>query len=154
MGITAHLSAADVILGLDAATKAEVLDRLAAEAAIRLGLPAAEVREALLAREGLGSTALGRGVALPHARLAGDAPPVALFARLRQPVAFDARDEEPVDLVIVVLWPEAAPEGFLAMLSETCRALREPQTLRRLRAAAAPADVLALLAGSAAARSA
>jgi PTS system nitrogen regulatory IIA component len=154
MGITAHLSAADVILGLDAATKAEVLDRLAAEAALRSGLPEAAVLEALLARERLGSTALGRGVALPHARLEGDAPPVALFARLRHPVAFDARDEEPVDLVIVVLWPEAAPEGFLPMLSETCRALREPQTLRRLRAAAAPADVLALLAGSAAARSA
>jgi PTS system nitrogen regulatory IIA component len=154
MGIAAHLSAADVILDLDAATKAEVLHRLAAEAALRLGRPEAEVLEALQARERLGSTALGRGVALPHARLEGDAPPVVLFARLGHPVAFDARDEEPVDLVIAVLWPEAAPEGFLPMLSDTCRALREPQTLRRLRKAAAPDHVLALLGGPAATRSA
>ncbi len=105
----------------------------AAEAAERLGRPEAEVLEALQARARLGSTALGRGVALPHAQMEGDAAPVALFARLRRPVEFDARDEEPADLVILVLWPEASPEGFLPMLAETCRSLREPQTLRRLR---------------------
>lgn len=148
MGITDHLTAADVILDLGAATKAAALQLLSAEAAGRAGLPEAEILEALQARERLGSTALGRGVALPHARLAGDLHPVALFARLRRPVEFDARDDEPVDLVILVLWPEASPEGFLPMLSETCRALREPQTLRRLRMAAAPEEVVALLAGS------
>ena len=151
MGITDHLSAADVLLDVGAATKAATLQMLAAEAAHRVGRPQAEVLEALQAREGLGSTALGRGVALPHARLEGDAPPVTLFARLRRPVEFDARDEEPVDLVILVLWPEASPEGFLPMLAETCRALREPQILRRLRAATAPSEVVALLAGPAAA---
>jgi PTS system nitrogen regulatory IIA component len=145
MGITDHLSAADIILDLDATTKAAALQRLAAEAADRLGRPEEEVLEAIQARERLGSTALGRGVALPHARLEGDPHPVVLLARLRRPVEFDARDEEPVDLVILVLWPEASPEGFLPMLSETCRSLREPQTLRRLRAAAAPEEVVALL---------
>ena len=138
MRITDHLSAADVILDLGATTRAAVLQRLAAEAAARLGRTDAEVLDALQARESLGSTALGRGVALPHARLGGDLRPVALFARLRRPVEFDARDEEPVDLVILVIWPDASPEGFLPMLSETCRALREPQTLRRLRAATEP----------------
>lgn len=152
MGITDHLSAADVILDLGATTKAAVLQLLAAEAAGRLGRPEPELLEALQARERLGSTALGRGVALPHAQLEGDPPPVVLFARLHRPLEFEARDEEPVDLVILVLWPKASPEGFLPMLSETCRSLREPQTLRRLRAAAAPEDVVALLAGPAAAR--
>ena len=146
IGITEHLSASDVLLGLGATSKAAVLQDLAAEAARRLGRPEAEVLQALQARERLGSTALGRGVALPHARLEGEMRPVILFARLARPVEFDARDEEPVDLVILVLWPDAEPEGFLPMLAETCRALREPQTLRRLRAAATPEDVLALLA--------
>ena len=138
MRITDHLSAADVILDLGATTRAAVLQRLAAEAAARLGRTDAEVLDALQARESLGSTALGRGVALPHARLGGDLRPVALFARLRRPVEFDARDEEPVDLVILVIWPDASPEGFLPMLSETCRALREPEEVRALLAPAAP----------------
>lgn len=154
MGITTHLSAMDVILDLGATTKASALQLLATEAAARVGRPEAEVLEALQARERLGSTALGRGVALPHARLEGDLSPVVLFARLRRPLDFDARDEEPVDLIILVLWPEATPEGFLPMLSETCGALREPQTLRRLRAAATPGEVVALLSGTSAAREA
>ena len=147
MGITAHLSAADVILDLGATSKAAVLQLLAAEAASRLGQAEAEILEALWARERLGSTALGRGVALPHARLEGDPPPAVLFARLRRPVDFEARDEEPVDLVILVLWPEASPEGLLPLLAETCRSFREPQVLRRLRSAKAPEEVVALLAG-------
>lgn len=150
MGITDHLSATDVILDLDATSKRAVLQRLAAEAARRLGRSEAEILEALQAREKLGSTALGRGVALPHARLEGTLAPVALFARLRRPVDFEARDEESVDLVILVLWPEASPEGFLPALAETCRSLREPQVLRRLRATRVPEDVVSLLAGPAA----
>jgi nitrogen PTS system EIIA component len=145
MGITDHLSAADVILDLGATSKRAVLQFLAAEAAGRLGRPEREVLGALQARERLGSTALGRGVALPHARLEGDPPPVVLFARLRRPVDFEARDEVPVDLVILVLWPEASPEGFLPALSDTCRSLREPQVLRRLRTAKAPEEVVSLL---------
>jgi PTS system nitrogen regulatory IIA component len=147
MRITDLLSTADVNLDLGATNKAAVLQLLAAEAADRLGRPQGEILEALQARERLGSTALGRGVALPHARLEGDVPPVVIFARLRRPVEFEARDEEPVDLVILVLWPEASPEGFLPTLSETCRSLREPQVLRRLRSAQAPEEVVALLAG-------
>jgi PTS system nitrogen regulatory IIA component len=145
MGITDHLSVADVILDLSAASKAAVLQLLAAQAAKRLGRAEGEILDALHARERLGSTALGRGVALPHARLEGDPPPVVLFARLRRAVDFEARDEEPVDLVILVLWPEASPEGFLPALAETCRSLREHQVLRRLRSAKAPEEVVALL---------
>lgn len=151
MGITDHLSATDVILDLDVTNKRAVLQHLAAVAAGRLGRSEADILEALQARESLGSTALGRGVALPHARLDGEPAPVALFARLRRPVDFEARDEEPVDLVILVLWPEASPDGFLPALAETCRSLRDPQVLRRLRTAKAPAEVLSLLTGKAAA---
>jgi nitrogen PTS system EIIA component len=145
MGISDRLSAADVILDLDAASKQDALRRLAAEAAGRLGRPEREVLGALAARERLGSTALGRGVALPHARLAGNFPPLALLARLRRPVDFEARDDEPVDLVILVLWPGVSPEGFLPALSGIVGALRDPQVLRRLRRAATPGEAAALL---------
>jgi PTS system nitrogen regulatory IIA component len=140
-----HIPPGDVLLDLEAGSKRALLEALAAEAARRLGRPAAEILGALQDREALGSTALGRGVALPHARLPGDAPPLVLFARLRRPVDYEARDEEPVDLVILVLWPEAAAEGFLPALSETCRALRAPAALRRLRAAESAAEASALL---------
>ena len=149
MGISDHLSTDDVILDLDAATKQDVLRLLSAEAASRLGRPEREVLGALAMRERLGSTALGRGVALPHAQLAGSSPPLALLARLRRPVDFEARDDEPVDLVILVLWPQASPEGFLPALSAIVRALREPQALRRLRHARTPGELAAFLRGDA-----
>lgn len=145
MGISGHLSAADVILDLDAATKQDVLRLLSAEAADRLGRPEREVLDALSARERLGSTALGRGIALPHAQIAGEPPPLALLARLSRPIDFEAKDDEPVDLVILVLWPEASPEGFLPALSGICGALRDPQVPRRLRRARTPAEAAALL---------
>lgn len=145
MRISDRISAADVVLDLNAGSKRALLQALAAEAARRLGRPEEEILRALQDREALGSTALGRGVALPHARLAGDDPPVRIFARLHRPIDYEARDEEPVDLVILVLWPEAEAEGFLPALSATCRALREPQALRRLRAAASAEEVVALL---------
>ena len=145
MGISDRISAADVVLDLDVGSKRALLQDLAARAAQRLARPEAEILHALEDREALGSTALGRGVALPHARLAGNDPPVMLFARLRHPLDYEARDEEPVDLVILVLWPEAEAEGFLPALSDTCRALREPQALRRLRGAASAEEVITLL---------
>lgn len=136
----------DIILEMDVGSKPALLQTLAARAALRLGRDEQEVSAALLARERLGTTALGRGVALPHARLAGGDPPLMLFARLRRPIDFEARDEEPVDLVFAVLWPEEAAEGFLPALSGLCRSLREPAFLLGLRRAATAAEVMALLA--------
>jgi PTS system nitrogen regulatory IIA component len=143
---TTHLLAVeDVVLDLHAGNKRNLLQALAAQGASRLGRAEPEVRAALLAREQLGSTALGRGVALPHARLDGDTAPTLLFARLQKPIDFEARDDEPVDLVFTLLWPESAPEGFLPALAELCRSLRNPQTLQRLRLAETPEEILALL---------
>ena len=147
MSITDYLSVTDVILCLDAPSKRTALQLLASEAANRMGRPESEILGALQARERLGSTALGHGVALPHAQIEGNPAPVALFARLGRPLDFEARDEELVDLVILVLWPEASPEGFLPTLSDTCRSLRNEQVRQKLRAAKAPEQVLALLAG-------
>lgn len=146
MGIADRIRPADVMLNLHAANKRALLETLAAEAGQRLGRPAEALLDALKGREKLGSTALGRGIALPHARLDGEFDPLVLFARLDTPIDFEARDEVPVDLVILVLWPEAEAEGFLPALSATCRALREPQALRRLRAAASGQEVVSTMA--------
>jgi len=145
MSIPELLPAPNVILDAEPPNKAALLDLLAEEAGQRLGLPKPEVLSALQAREKIGSTGLGRGVALPHAEIQDARAPLVLFARLRRAVNFDARDEEPVDLVFLVLWPAAARKGLLPTMSEICRALREPQTLRRLRAAETPEDVVQLV---------
>jgi len=135
MTITDHFSASNVILDTAPGNKTALLDQLAAEAAGRSGRPAPEILEALQAREKIGSTALGRGVALPHTELADLAAPVVLFARLQRAVDFDARDDEPVDLVFLALWPASNRKGLLAAMAEICGALRDPQSLRRLRSA-------------------
>lgn len=140
MTITDHFSASSVILDAAPGNKAALLDQLAAEAAARSGRPAPEILEALQAREKIGSTALGRGVALPHTELADLAAPVVLFARLQRAVDFDARDDEPVDLVFLALWPASNRKGLLASMAEICGALRDPQSLRRLRGAKTAAD--------------
>lgn len=145
MRITDLLSAEDVGLDQKAGNKRSLIQLLAVQAAARLGRPEPEVRAALEAREQLGSTALGRGVALPHARLEGESRPLLLVTRLARPIDFEARDDEPVDLVFTVLWPEAEAETFLPALSGLCRSLRNPQVLQKLRQARTPAEVVALL---------
>ena len=134
-------SAADVILDVAASNKARLLEFLATEAAQRHGLAVRSVLDALKAREQIGSTALGKGIALPHAELRGAESPAILFARLSRPIDFDAEDDQPVDLVFVVLWPPANRKGLLNAVSEICGALRDPQALRRLRAVASPEEV-------------
>lgn len=135
MAISALFSADDVILNLDTRKKRELFKILAAEAASRSSLTEEEVLEALSAREKIGSTALGKGVGLPHAELSAATAPLILFARLEKAIDFDAQDDEPVDLVFVVLWPESANKELLPTMSTLCRVLREPRTLRRLRQA-------------------
>lgn len=145
MGISNIFSAADVILDARVSSKRNLLEILSTQAASRLERPQQEILDALQAREQIGSTALGQGVALPHAELRGTDPPVMLFARLQRPIDFEARDDEPVDLVFLVLWPEEAGKGFLQTMSEICKALRDPQSLRSLRRMETPGEVVELL---------
>ncbi|WP_018860722.1 MULTISPECIES: PTS sugar transporter subunit IIA [unclassified Thioalkalivibrio] len=91
--------------------------------------------EALSAREKLGSTGLGHGVAIPHGRLAEiDAPRVAVL-RLDQGVDFDAMDHEPVDILIALLVPEAATSEHLDLLAQLARGLSQPDNIASLRRA-------------------
>ena len=109
---------------------------VAAEVAGRLyGLKSSEVLEALVGREEEGSTGLGSGVAVPHARLAGLERVRGVFIRLETPVAFDAVDDQPVDLMFVLLAPTEARTEHLRALARVSRALRRPDLRHQLRQA-------------------
>lgn len=106
-------------------SKATILGKLAETFAAVYGLDAGEVLERIEERERLGSTGFGRGVAIPHARIAGLSRPVAVFLRLDSPVGFDAADGLPVDLVFGLLSPEAAGAAHLHALAAISRMMRD-----------------------------
>lgn len=93
------------------------------------------VFEALVAREHLGSTGLGQGVAIPHGRVGADVQPTAAFIRLKQAVAFDAPDDEPVDLVLALMVPEHFTDQHLALLGQVAELFSHADVVAALRAA-------------------
>lgn len=125
--------------------KDRVLEELARRAAALLSADVGTVTEAVVQRENLGSTGLGNGVALPHARIARLTQPFGLFARLKPAVPFDAIDERPVDLVFMLLLPEQYPEGQLKAMACVARSLRDPVLAENLRVARGSAALRALL---------
>ena len=128
------ISSDGVIAMLSAKSKKQVLDTLASHAARMTDLPERDIFDTLLQRERLGSTGVGRGVAIPHGKLAGLTHIVGLFARLEQPVDFESVDGEPVDLVFLLLAPESAGADHLKALARISRLLREPASIEKLRA--------------------
>jgi nitrogen PTS system EIIA component len=116
-------------------------------AAASLGLDASEVTEALLERERLGSTAFGRGMAIPHARIDGLTGVRAMFVQLSRSIDFDAIDALPVDLVVVLLSPVDAGADHLKALAQVSRFLRDDAAVARLRGARSAEALYAILAG-------
>jgi PTS system nitrogen regulatory IIA component len=135
MKISDLLSQADVMIDVRASNKRLLLQELAAKAAASLGLKVEQIAPYLLKREELGSTGIGRGVAIPHARLPDLQRPHGILARLKQGIEFDAIDGQPVDIVFVLLLPAAAETEALGALASVARTLRSPDNLARLRAA-------------------
>lgn len=135
MTIDDLLSPDRVAVGVRVAGKVALLDDLARRAARALDLDAGTIRAALEKRESLGSTGMGGGIALPHARLEAVRRPFGLLLRLREAVKFDAVDERPVDLVFLLLLP-AAPQGTqLNALACVARRLRDPDAASDMRGA-------------------
>ncbi|HWU03724.1 MAG TPA: PTS sugar transporter subunit IIA [Novosphingobium sp.] len=123
---------------IKADTKAAVLEALSARFAQVYDLDPATVAERLNERERLGSTGFGRGVAIPHARMAEVVRPVAAFLRLETPVAFEAADDMPVDIVFGLLSPEAAGVAHLHALASISRMMRDDRMHEAL--SQAPSD--------------
>ncbi len=126
-------------------TKQDVLERLAQQAATVTGASAPAILTALVDREALGSTGLGNGIAIPHGKMAGLGGVTAVFARLDQPVDFDSVDDQPVDLIMMLLAPVGAGAEHLKALARVARMLRTETVLESLRRAKTEADLYAIL---------
>lgn len=133
------------MLDLKAGSKCHVLKDLAHRAGDILGLDPKYLFDAVMERERLGSTGVGHGIAIPHAKLPELDHVVGLFARLHEPVDFESVDDQPVDLVFLLLAPDAGGSDHLKALARTARCLREPSLVRRLRGLDKPDEVYRLL---------
>ena len=134
-----------VVADLKVASKKQALQDLSVLAARVSGLHERTIFEALLQREKLGTTGVGHGIAIPHGKFKELSRIVGLFARLDEPVDFDSIDEEPVDLVFVLLAPEGAGADHLKALAKISRTLRDRPTCEKIRGADGPEAIYALL---------
>ena len=133
MQIADFLSPDDTLCDVRAADKDRLLRELTGRAANALRLDAAVLADAIAQRERLGSTGMGDGIAIPHARIAGLSKPFGLLARLRRAIDFAAIDGKPVDIVFLLLLPSAARGEQLTALASVARRLRDAQVTADLR---------------------
>src|ERR1700732_3578833 len=145
MDLASLVDPSRVVFGARANNKEQLLLDLASRAAASLNLDPKPIFNALRAREELGSTGLGEGFALPHARIEGLDRFFGMFARLNRPIHFDSVDSKPVDLVFLLLIPPAAGSEHLAALASISRYLRDKEFAARLRKAPSAAALCSLL---------
>ena len=145
MSLQDIISAAAIIPALRANTKKAVLQELCDRAAAVSGLPAHDIYDAVLQRERLGSTGVGKGIAIPHGKLAKCERIFGVFARLERPIDFDALDGEPVDLAFLLIAPEGAGADHLKALARIARVLRETSITSKLRTLRDPSSLLSVI---------
>jgi nitrogen PTS system EIIA component len=146
MKIKEFLSPADVLIDVAASDKRKLLAELSAKAAAKAGVQPDAVLAELMRREDLGSTGVGGGVAIPHARFHEIARPHGILVRLRRPIDFDAVDNKSVDIVFLLLLPEAGNRDRLGALAAITRKLRDPAIATTLRGARDSAQLYEALA--------
>ena len=133
------LPAAQVLVSVDATSKKRVFEQAGLIFENHQAIARAKVFDSLFARERLGSTGLGHGVAIPHGRIKGLKQPLAAVFQLSNPIGFDAPDEQPVLLMIFLLVPEAATQKHLEILSEIAELLSDSQLREGMKTANADA---------------
>jgi PTS system nitrogen regulatory IIA component len=134
-----------VFASLPVASKKQALQELAKRAAAATGKPQRVIFEALLARERLGTTGVGGGVAIPHGTVPGLKRLIGLFARLPKPVDFDAPDDQPVDMIFLLLAPETSGASHFKALARIARLLRDKAACQKMRACDDSTELFALL---------
>ena len=148
MEIVDLISPEGVVSNLRATSKKQALQELARRAADLTGLQERAIFDVLLERERLGTTGVGNGIAIPHGKLP-DLPRLhGLFARLEKPINFDSIDEQPVDLIFLLLAPESAGADHLKALARVSRLLRYKSTCEKLRGTDSAEGLYALLTDS------
>ena len=133
MDITDLISPDGILPNLRASSKKQALQELARKAADLTDLDSREIFDVLLERERLGTTGVGHGIAIPHGKLAKLDRPYGVFARLENPIDFDSIDDEPVDLVFLLLAPETAGADHLKALARVSRLLRDRSVCTKMR---------------------
>jgi PTS system nitrogen regulatory IIA component len=154
MDIAELISPNGVVPNLRATSKKQALQELARRAAEITGLAERAIFDVLVEREKLGTTGVGNGIAIPHGKLASLTRLYGLFARLERPIDFDSIDEQPVDLIFLLLAPESAGADHLKALARISRLLRDKSTCEKLRATDSSEGLYALLTESPASRAA
>jgi PTS system nitrogen regulatory IIA component len=143
-----------VVANLRVTSKKQALQELAKRAAELTGQPERAIFEVLIERERLGTTGVGNGIAIPHGKLADLDRLYGLFARIETPIDFDAIDEQPVDLICVLLAPETAGADHLKALARVSRLLRDRAVCDKLRGTDSAEAIRALLTESTASHAA
>jgi PTS system nitrogen regulatory IIA component len=149
MEIVDLISPQGVVAKLRVTSKKQALQDLARRAADITGQPERAIFEVLIERERLGTTGVGNGIAIPHGKLAGLERLYGLFARLENAIDFDAIDEQPVDLICLLLAPESAGADHLKALARVSRLLRDRSVCEKLRGSDNADAIYALLSESA-----
>jgi PTS system nitrogen regulatory IIA component len=133
MEIADLITPSRVVAQLRATNKKQALQELAKRAAVMTGIQERTIYDVLVERERLGSTGIGMGIGIPHGRLPGLDKLCGIFARLDRPVPFDAIDDQPVDLMFLLLAPEGAGADHLKALARVSRLLRDRTVCEKLR---------------------
>ena len=139
------LTPKSVVANIKATSKKQALQELARHASALTGVDERRIFDVLLERERLGSTGVGGGIAIPHARLGDVDTLFGLFARFETPVGFDSVDDLPVDLMFLLLAPESAGADHLKALAKVSRLLRDKASCAKLRGADNADALFALL---------
>ena len=145
MNLAEIIDSQSILPSLKAQNKKQLLQEVAHAAGKLTAIDHRVIFETLLQREKLGSTGVGHGVAIPHGKLSGLGKLTGVFARLERPIDFDALDNEPVDLMFLLLAPDNAGADHLKALARIARVLRDSDTAGRLREAGDAAAIYALL---------
>ena len=145
MEISDLITPASIFSKLPATSKKQALQELAKRASDISELNERVIFDALIERERLGTTGVGNGIAIPHGKLAGLDRLHGLFARLDKAIEFDSIDEQPVDLIFLLLAPECAGADHLKALARVSRLLRDRSTCEKLRGSEDPDALYALL---------
>ncbi len=148
MDVVELLNSQCIIAHLKVSSKKQALQELAKRAARLTGQPERTIFDVLVERERLGTTGVGHGIAIPHGKLMELDRLHALFARLDTPIDFDAIDEQPVDLICVLLAPETAGADHLKALARVSRLLRDRAICEKLRGADSAEAIHALISES------
>ncbi len=154
MEIAELVSPQSVISNLNVSSKKQALQGLAHRAAEIIGLHEHAIFDTLLERERLGTTGVGVGIAIPHGKLPQIDRLYGLFARLDHPIDFEADDDQPVDLIFLLLAPESAGADHLKALSQVSRLLRDKSFCEKLRGCDSAEAIYALLTNNSSSRAA